>query len=90
MGVIKETLIYSRYEVTEEVRSRIDSDVSNTKVVGWRCPKCKDEKGRELRHAETKVCNVCGLVATRYGNALVCTLKVATYTQCSSGIYVAL
>ena len=76
--MIKETLVYSDYDVRAEQPSRIDPDASISVVVGWRCPRCKHTNPGEIEHAHMAECAACGLVVQRTGNVLDCWADMPT------------
>lgn len=72
--MIKETLIYSDYEIITRKNSQIDSNKIIYYSDGLLCPKCKTKIEDEIKHGISLKHN-CGLKMTRYGNSLECELK---------------
>lgn len=70
---IRETLIYSDYEIEEQYKSKIDQSKMITRTVGIICPHCK-RKLKDRGHGVKNHCS-CGLTLTQWGNGLECELK---------------
>lgn len=71
--VIKEVLIYSNYEITENVKSKFDKGAETTVVIGFFCPRCKKRlTDKEIPHGNHFHCISCFLEMTRLGNQLIC------------------
>lgn len=70
---VEEILTYSDYMILEAKQSLIDSGKTITIEVGLFCPKCRETIKPEIEHGQT-VEHSCGLVMTRYGNSLRCSI----------------
>jgi len=68
--MIKESFVFSNYEIETSVKSKIDKDVTHTISIGVICPSCKN-KLPLIDHGESQICP-CGLRMTLYGNGLEC------------------
>ena len=72
---VVEKFAYHKYEITEQVQSKIDPSVTHTKSIGLVCPFCKEKIRRTIEHAETFK-HECWLIMTRHGNGLECELEI--------------
>jgi len=73
IGIVRETLSVSNYLIEETKWSKIDKSVKTSRVVGMKCPHCKN-RGEEIPHGSFVHCLKCGLKMTVHGNALDCEL----------------
>lgn len=78
--MIREMLIYSRFEVGKTVQSKICEGETMNLEAGIHCPHCRifieNVNGEDgtIKHGETIKCPSCGLRMTRWGNGLECVL----------------
>ncbi len=73
METIRETFTAHKYEIREDIESRIAKGIRHSVLIGTICPRCYAERRPALGHGEDYTCS-CGLKLTLHGNALECVL----------------